>query len=359
MPPINLNPGPAILPKSVLTKLSSSVINYNGSGLSLLEISHRSDAFIEIIDHVRLLTKKLLNLNDDYQVLCLQGGASLQFSQIPMNFLGTNDTACYCNNGIWGEKAIKAASLYGNVHLASSSKDKDHTYIPKELDIHDSAKYLHITTNNTVEGTQWHTTPPIRIPIIADMSSDILSMQRDFNQFALIYAGAQKNIGVAGATLVILNTKVLKQVPPSERLFPDLLHYTKQIEANSLLNTPPTFAIYACLLTLQWIEQQGGITAIESINEKKATMVYDALDNCNTFDCRVHKADRSKMNIVFYLKQESLMPSFLTFCKNNHIVGIKGHSTKGGCRISLYNALPIEDVEKLCNILHDFHKQQQ
>ena len=347
----NFNSGPSILPKEVSEQASLAIGEFNNTGLSILEIGHRTPMFQAVVEEAITTAKELMQLDQDHEVLFLHGGASTQFFQIPMNLLNENETAAYLDCGIWGTKAIKEAKIYGNVEVIGSSKDKNYTYVPKALIIPPSAKYFHYTTNNTVEGTQMHSIPETSVPLVADMSSDILSQVMDFNRFSLIYAGAQKNIGAAGVNMVIVKKDILGKV---DRKLPSMMDYRNHIEAGSLLNTPPVFAVYVCMLTLRWLKEQGGIPAIEKINDRKTALLYDTLDGLPLFRPTVAKEDRSKMNIVFVIDNPELEKQFLAACKEHGMVGIKGYRTMGGFRASLYNALPIESVMALTDLMKDF-----
>jgi len=281
-------------------------------------------------------------------VLFLHGGATTQFFQVPMNLLNENQTAAYLDCGVWGSKAIKEARIYGNVDVVASSKDKNYTYIPKEFTIPKDAAYFHYTTNNTIEGTEMFSIPETDVPLIADMSSDVLSHEMDFNRFALIYAGAQKNIGAAGVNMVIVRKDILGKV---NRKLPAMMDYQKHIEAGSMLNTPPVFAIYVCLLTLRWLKSIGGVPAIEKINKEKADLLYKVLDAKEGFKPTVKKEDRSRMNVVFLIPDPGIEKKFLDACKEQNMVGVKGHRSVGGYRVSLYNALPLESVKALTNLI--------
>ncbi len=321
----------------------------------ILEIGHRTSLFQNVVDELIATTRELMRLDADHEVLFLHGGASTQFFQVPMNLLNEDATAAYLDGGVWGKKAIREAKLYGKVEVVASSKDKNYTYIPKGYSIPPGATYFHYTTNNTIEGTQMHAVPDTAVPLIADMSSDILSHVMDFNRFALIYAGAQKNIGAAGVNMVVLRKDILGKV---NRQLPSMMDYRQHIEAGSLLNTPPVFAFYVCMLTLRWLKQQGGVTAIERINNRKAALLYDTLDSLPLFHPTVAKEDRSKMNVVFVMDDPSLEAAFLADCKANGIVGVKGHRSVGGFRVSLYNALPLQSVEVLTELMNEFaHKK--
>lgn len=347
----NFNAGPCILPQVVLQEASEAVINFNNSGLSILEIGHRTPLFEEVLNEARDLVKELMNLNADHDVLFLHGGASTQFMQVPMNLLNEDETAAYIDNGIWGTKAIKEARVFGNVEVVASSKDKNHTYIAKEFTVPANAKYLHYTTNNTVEGTQWHHTPETQVPLVADMSSDIFSRNLDFNKYSIIYAGAQKNMGAAGVNLVVINKNILGQV---KRTIPTILDYRNHIENGSMLNTPPVFAIYVSMLTLRWLKGLGGISVAEKKNDEKASLFYETLDSLPVFKGTVAKEDRSKMNAVFVMGNPALEKEFADICKKENLYGVKGHRSVGGFRVSFYNALPVESVRVLTQVMRDF-----
>ena len=351
----NFNSGPSILPKEVMEEASRAVLDFNGSGLSILEIGHRTPLFQGVVDEAMATARELMQLDSEHEVLFMHGGASTQFFQVPMNLLNEKETAAYLDCGIWGTKAIKEAKLFGNVDMVASSKDKNYTYIPKGYTIPPTAKYFHYTTNNTVEGTQVHAIPDTEVPLVADMSSDILSRVIDFNRFGLIYAGAQKNIGAAGVNMVIIRKDLLGRV---DRKLPSMMDYRLHIEAGSLLNTPPVFGVYVCMLTLRWLKQQGGVAAIEALNDRKAALLYDTLDSLPLFRPTVAKEDRSKMNVVFVIDNPELEKEFLAVCKDNGMVGVKGYRTMGGFRVSMYNALPIQSVEVFTDLMKDFaHKK--
>lgn len=327
------------------------MLDYNGTGLSILEIGHRTPLFQEVVDEAMATARELMKLDSDHELLFLHGGASTQFFQVPMNLLNEQETAAYLDGGVWGKKAIKEAKLYGKVEVVASSKDRNYSYIPKGYAIPADAAYFHYTTNNTIEGTQMHSIPETSVPLIADMSSDILSRVMDLNRFALIYAGAQKNIGAAGVNMVIVRKDILGRV---SRPLPSMMDYREHIAAGSLLNTPPVFAIYVCMLTLRWLKAQGGVAAIEAINNRKAALLYDTLDHLPIFKPTVAKEDRSKMNVVFVMEDEALEKEFLAQCKANGMVGLKGHRSVGGFRVSLYNALPLESVRVLTELMNEF-----
>lgn len=351
----NFNSGPSILPKEVFEEAARSVVNYNDTGLSILEIGHRTPIFQAVLNEAVELVKELMQLDSDKEVLFLHGGASTQFFQVPMNLLNDGETAAYLDCGIWGTKAIKEARLFGNIEVVGSSKDKNYTYIPKNLVIPPGAKYFHYTTNNTIEGTQMHFVPETPVPLIADMSSDILSTVMDFNRFALIYAGAQKNIGAAGVNLVIVNKELTGK---STRKLPSMIDYRSHIDNGSMLNTPPVFAIYVCLLTLRWLKKQGGIAAMEKINIQKAELLYKTLDESAIFKPTVAVEDRSRMNVVFVIEDANVEKEFLEICKKEGMVGVKGHRTVGGFRISMYNALDLNSVVAVTDLMKQFEKSK-
>lgn len=353
----NFNSGPSILPAEVLNEASQAVLNFNESGLSILEIGHRSPAFQAVMDEARQLAKDLMQLDDDHEVLFLHGGASTQFMQIPMNLLDDNQVAAYTETDIWGTKGIKEAKLFGHVEVVCSSKDANFNYLPKQFIIPRTAQYIHITSNNTIYGTQWQDFTPFfesGVPVVADMSSDILSRVTDFNKFDLIYAGAQKNIGAAGVNMVVVNKNILGKV---SRRIPTMMDYRVHIENGSMVNTPPVFAVYVCMLTLRWLKNKGGIAAAEELNNRKAALLYETLDNSNIFQGTAAKEDRSKMNVCFVMKDEELEKRFLTVCKENNFYGIKGYRTVGGFRASIYNALTIESVQVLTDVMKDFEQK--
>lgn len=347
----NFNSGPSILPQPVLTQAAEAIINYNNTGLSLLEIGHRTNLFQEILQEAKDAVKKLMELNDEYEVLFLHGGATTQFMQVPMNLLDTHASAAYCDNGIWGNKAWKEAKHFGNVQVVADSSDLQYRYITKEFTVPDDAAYLHITSNNTVEGTQWHSYPTLHIPLIADMSSDIFSRPTQFKKFDLIYAGAQKNMGAAGVNLVVVNKKILGKI---QRPIPTIMNYQKHIEAGSLMNTPPVFAVYVSMLTLRWVIEQGGLTEMGKRSLAKSTLLYNTIDALPIFNAPVAKEDRSEMNAVFFLNDPALEEPFLNLCKQEGMIGVKGYRTVGGVRVSMYNALPLESVQVFCNLMHSF-----
>lgn len=351
----NFNAGPGILPKEVILQASEAVVNFNNSGLSLLEIGHRTEPFVAVMEEARSLVKELMQLSADHEVLFLHGGATTQFMQIPMNLLNENEVAAYTETGTWSNKAIKEAKQFGHVEIAGSAKESNYTTIPRKLEFSATAAYLHITTNETIAGTQWHELPyNCGVPLVADMSSDIFSRVVDFKQFDLIYAGAQKNMGAAGVNLVVVNKNCLGKV---KRTIPTILDYRNHINEASMLNTPPVFAVYVVLLTLRWLKKLGGVAAVEKINEQKASLLYKTLETIPFIKLPVAREDRSKMNVVFTMKDETLEQKFLQTCKETGMYGVKGHRSVGGFRISLYNALPLSSVEVLADLIMDFARK--
>lgn len=351
----NFNAGPSILPREVFKQASEAILNYNNSGLSILEIGHRTDLFQAVMDEAIALVKELMQLDDQYEVLFLHGGASTQFFQIPMNLLNDNEIAAYTDTGTWSAKAIKEAKLFGHVEVVCSAKESNYNHLPRQFTVPKTAKYLHLTTNETIHGVQWHDFTPFfeaGVPLVADMSSDILSRVMDFNKFDLVYAGAQKNVGAAGVNLVIVNKNILGKV---NRKLATMMDYRIHIENGSMLNTPPVFAVYVCMLTLRWLKNKGGVAAIEKINNQKAQLLYNAIDTLPVFKGPViNKEDRSIMNACFVMENTDLEKEFLTLCKQNNIIGVKGHRSVGGFRVSLYNALPLESVQVLTDLMKDF-----
>lgn len=350
----NFNAGPSILPRTVFEQAAAAVLDYNNTGLSILETGHRTAAFTEIMEEARALVKELMKLGGDHEVLFLHGGASTQFMQVPMNLLDTKDCAAYTDTGVWSGKAIKEAKLFGNVEVVCSSKDRNYAYIPKDFAVPNDAKYLHITTNNTIYGTQWKQIPHTSNVLVADMSSDILSRSLDFNQFGLIYAGVQKNIGPAGTTLVVVNPRILGKV---KRPLPTMMDYRNHIREGSMLNTPPVFAVYVCLLNLRWLKQMGGVEAMERQNAEKAALLYAEIDRNPLFRGQVDIADRSLMNVCFVAQDPAHEQPFLDHCREYGITGIKGHRLSGGFRASLYNALPLSSVETLTEAMRSFEEK--
>lgn len=347
----NFNAGPSIMPEEVLAGAAAAIHNFNNTGLSILEFGHRTPEFTEVMEEARSLVKELLGLHADHEVLFLHGGASTQFMQVPMNLLDEKETAAYTDTGVWAAKAINEARIFGNVDVVCSSREKGYTFIPGDFAVPNDARYLHITTNNTVYGTQWQKIPAVSMPLVADMSSDIFSRTLDFSSFGLIYAGAQKNMGPAGVSLVVVNTKLLGKV---KRKLPTIMDYRNHIREKSMLNTPPVFAVYCCLLTLRWIRSQGGIPEMEKRNKQKATLLYAEIDRNPLFKGSVEIQDRSNMNACFVMQDPTWETTFLNYTKSLGITGIKGHRSVGGFRASLYNALPLKSVEVLTAAMKKF-----
>jgi phosphoserine aminotransferase len=353
----NFNPGPAALPLPVLEEVQESFLNYNGCGMSITEISHRSKWFEEILNDAVARTKRLLKLDGRFQVLFIQGGASLQFSMVPMNFLHGGRSADYVDTGTWSSKAIKEARILGkSVHAAASSADRNYRYIPKLLSFDPDAVYVHLTSNNTIEGTQWARFPETnRIPLVVDMSSDIMSRPRDTSKFGLIYAGAQKNIGPAGVCLVIIRQDLLDLVPDN---LPTMLTYTTYSSKNSLYNTPPCVAIYIIQLVLKWLEETiGGLEKMATVNARKAQLLYRTIDESSFYTGTAEPQSRSQMNITFRLPSEDLEKRFVDEALQQGLAGLKGHRSVGGCRASLYNAVAVEAVEALAAFMKDFERR--
>ena len=353
----NFNSGPSVLPKEVFEQASEAILNYNDTGLSILEIGHRTDLFQSVMDEAIALTKELMGLTG-HEVLFLHGGASTQFFQIPLNLLNDNEIAAYTDTGTWSAKALKEAKLYGHVEVVCSSKESNYSYLPKGFTVPKTAKYLHLTSNETIHGLQWHDFNPfyeMGVPLVADMSSDILSRVIDFNKFDLIYGGAQKNLGAAGVNLVIINKNILGKV---DRKLPSMMDYRQHIDSGSMLNTPPVFAVYVCMLTLRWLKKQGGVSVMEKINNKKAKLVYDTIDSLPVFKGTTAIEDRSKMNACFVMDNPDLEKEFQATCKQHGMVGVKGHRSVGGFRVSLYNALAMESVQALTDMMKDFAQRK-
>ncbi|MDR1876335.1 MAG: 3-phosphoserine/phosphohydroxythreonine transaminase [Flavobacteriaceae bacterium] len=351
----NFSAGPSTLPEEVRQQAAQAVLDLNNSGLSLIEISHRSKDFIAIMDEARALVKKLMNLDDDHEVLFLQGGASLQFLMVPYNLMKINSKAAYIDSGNFASAAIKEGKKVGTVEVIASSKEDKYTYVPKNYEIPTDVDYLHITSNNTVYGTQMKSFPKTSVPIACDMSSDILSREIDFNKFAVIYAGAQKNLGPAGATLVIVNKTLLGN---TGRDLPTYLDYQVHIAKESMANTPPVFSVYTTLLNLRWLEKQGGVSAIEKANRAKAELLYGEIDRNPLFRGVCEKDDRSLMNVCFFLNdEEKYKAKFDQMWKESNIVGIGGYRTVGGYRASIYNAMPLEGVQVLVDVMKELERK--
>lgn len=347
----NFSAGPGILPQSVLEQAAQAALNFNGTGLSLLEMSHRTKPFEAVMDEAHALVRELFNLPDNYDVCFVTGGASTQFFQVPMNLLNDDEIAAYTNTGTWADKAIKEAKAFGKIEVVASSKEQNYTFIPKDFTLSEGTKFLHITTNNTVYGTQWQSMPDVNVPIVADMSSDIFSREIDINKFGLIYAGAQKNMGPAGVTLVIVRKDMLGHV---KRYLPTMLDYRTHIKEGSMYNTPPVFPIYVAMLTMRWVKEQGGVKAMEAHNAEKARILYAEIDRNPLFKGTVAVEDRSLMNINFLLANPEHEAAFFKLCDANGISGLKGHRSVGGLRASIYNAMPLESVAFLVELMQNF-----
>jgi len=350
----NFNAGPAALPLPVLEEIQASFLDFNSSGMSIVEISHRSKWFENVINDAVARTKRILKLDDKFHVLFLQGGASLQFAMIPMNFLTENRAADYVNTGTWSTKAIKEAKiLKKNQRVVASSEDRNFAYIPKNIKFNQDAVYAHITSNNTIKGTQWSQFPDTgNIPIISDMSSDFMSRRFDAEKFGLIYAGAQKNIGPAGVCMVIVRDDMLKLIPDG---LPSMLDYRTFVKENSLYNTPPCFAIYTIQLVLKWLEETvGGLEAMEKINQEKGKMLYDYIDASGFYKGTADADSRSLMNVTFRLPSEELEKKFVDEATKGGLGGLKGHRSVGGCRASIYNAVPLEAIKALVDFMKTF-----
>ena len=347
----NFSAGPSILAPEVFQKASQALLDFEGIGLSVIEVSHRSPEFVRVIERARALALEIAGLDDSYTTLFLQGGASMQFLMVPYNLLETK--AAYIDTGTWANKAQKEAALFGNTEVIASSKADGYKYIPKNVTVPTDANYLHITTNNTIYGTEFHSLPQTDIPLVADMSSDIFSRPLDYKQFSLIYAGSQKNLGASGSTLVIVKKDILGKV---SRKLPSMMDYQLHIKNDSMFNTPSTFAVYVNLLVLEWIQAQGGLQALGKRNQAKADFLYGEIDRNPLVVGYANKEDRSLMNVVFNLTDESTKERFDALCKEANISGIKGHRSVGGYRASIYNALPLESVQVLVDVLKEFER---
>ena len=347
----NFSAGPSILAPEVFQKASQALLDFEGTGLSVIEVSHRSPEFVRVIERARALALEIAGLDDSYTTLFLQGGASMQFLMVPYNLLETK--AAYIDTGTWANKAQKEAALFGNTEVIASSKADGYKYIPKNVTVPTDANYLHITTNNTIYGTEFHSLPQTDIPLVADMSSDIFSRPLNYKQFSLIYAGSQKNLGASGSTLVIVKKDILGKV---SRKLPSMMDYQLHIKNDSMFNTPSTFAVYVNLLVLEWIQAQGGLQALGKRNQAKSDLLYGEIDRNPLVVGYANKEDRSLMNVVFNLTDESTKERFDALCKEANISGIKGHRSVGGYRASIYNALPLESVQVLVDVLKEFER---
>jgi phosphoserine aminotransferase len=351
----NFGAGPCILPQEVFRQASQAVLDFK-DGLSILEISHRTPEFEAVLAEAVKLVKELLNVPEGYSVLFLQGGASLQFAMVPMNLLSEGQTAAYLETGVWANKAIKEVKNFGTANVVASSKDANFNYIPKDYSIPADSTYFHCTSNNTIYGTEMFSLPETQVPIVCDMSSDIMSRVIDVSKYDLIYAGAQKNIGPAGSTLVIVKDEILGK---TTNKIPSMLDYKVHIEGGSMYNTPPVFAIYVAMLNLRWLKSKGGVADIEKENNAKAQALYTEIDRNPLFKGTAAVEDRSRMNICFVMENPELEKPFLKFAEENDIEGIKGHRSVGGFRASIYNALPITSVHRLVELMQVFAEKHQ
>lgn len=353
----NFNSGPATLPLPVLKEIKENFLNFHNSGMSITEISHRSSLFEEVINDALDRTRRLLNLDDNYHIVFIQGSASLQFCMIPMNLALPGSPVNYINTGTWSTNAIKEARIQGkDVKVIATSEDKNFSYIPYDYTVDKKASYLHFTSNNTIKGTQWHQFPDGEgVPLISDMSSDFMSRPFDVKPFGLIYAGAQKNIGPSGIAMIIIRDDMLERVPDN---LPTMLKYTTYKDNGSLFNTPPTFTIYVIDLVLKWLEETiGGLKEIDRINKEKASLIYEAIDNSEIYQSTAEVNSRSLMNVTFRLRDEKLEKSFLAGAVENGLIGLKGHRSVGGCRASLYNAVTLENVKSLVKFMREFEEK--
>jgi phosphoserine aminotransferase len=353
---INFSAGPAILPQSVIKRAADAIINFENTGLSILEVSHRSKPVVAAMDKAIALVKELIGAGDEFEVIFVSGGASSQFFTIPMNLLNDHEKAGYVNTGAWSKNAIKEAKAFGKIEVLASSEDTNFSYIPKDYVIPQDLRYLHLTSNNTIFGTQYHVWPESNHRFICDMSSDIFSRPIDINKFDLIYAGAQKNMGPAGVTLVIIRKSILRKV---ERHVPTILKYETHIDNVSMFNTPPVYALYVSMLTLEWIKENGGLEGMEIRNKAKAKVLYDEIDRNPLFFGHAAVEDRSLMNVTFRLHDESLEPAFDALCKEANLDGLKGHRSVGGYRASIYNAMSIEGVQLLVDTMKKLEDSQK
>lgn len=347
----NFSAGPAILPASVLEKASEALLNFDNTGLSVAEVSHRSAQFVKVIERARALALELAGLDNSYEALYLQGGASMQFLMVPYNLL--ENKAAYIDTGTWANKAQKEAALFGDAQVIASSKEQGYKSIPKNVVVPTDIDYLHITTNNTIYGSEFHSIPKSGAPIVADMSSDIFSRSLDYSQFGLVYAGSQKNLGASGSTLVLVKKDLLGKV---SRKLPSMMDYQLHIKNESMFNTPSTFSVYVNMLVLEWIEAEGGLAAMEKRNKEKANLLYSEIDRNALVVGYTAKEDRSLMNVVFNLTDESTKDRFDALCKEANISGMKGHRSVGGYRASIYNAMPLESVQVLVEVLKEFER---
>jgi phosphoserine aminotransferase len=351
----NFGAGPCILPQEVFKQASRAILDFK-DGLSILEISHRTPEFESVVDEAGKLVKELLNVPEGYSVLFLQGGASLQFAMVPMNLLGDGQTASYLETGVWAKKAIKEVATFGKANVVASSKDANYTFIPKDFTVPEDSAYFHYTSNNTIYGTELFEVPETNVPVVCDMSSDIMSRVIDVSKFDLIYAGAQKNIGPAGLTVVIVKDEILGRI---DRKIPSMLDYKMHAEAGSMYNTPPVFSIYVAMLNLRWLKAKGGVAEIEKENIIKAKALYTEIDRNSLFKGTCAVEDRSRMNVCFVMNDPELEKPFLKFVEDNGVEGLKGHRSVGGFRASMYNALPSTSVHALIELMQDFEEKNK
>ncbi|MBG6234242.1 phosphoserine aminotransferase [Pedobacter sp. CAN_A7] len=351
----NFGAGPCILPQEVFKQASRAILDFK-DGLSILEISHRTPEFESVVVEAGKLVKELLNVPEGYSVLFLQGGASLQFAMVPMNLLGDGQTASYLETGVWAKKAIKEVASFGKANVVASSKDANYTFIPKDFTIPEDSAYFHYTSNNTIYGTELFDVPQTNVPVVCDMSSDIMSRVIDVSKFDLIYAGAQKNIGPAGLTVVIVKDEILGRI---DRKIPSMLDYKAHAEAGSMYNTPPVFSIYVAMLNLRWLKAKGGVAEIEKENIIKAKALYTEIDRNSLFKGTCAVEDRSRMNVCFVMNNPELEKPFLKFVEENGVEGLKGHRSVGGFRASMYNALPSTSVHALIELMQEFEEKNK
>ena len=350
----NYSAGPCILPEEVFQEASNSILNFNNKNLSLIEMSHRSPDFVQVMDEARDLVKEILNVPANYEVLFLQGGASLGFLMAAYNMMRENKNGGYIVTGAWAKKAAKEASFMGKSTIVASSEDENFNYIPKDYEVNENLDYLHFTSNNTIFGTQFKELPKSNAPLVCDMSSDIFSKEIDVEKYDLIYAGAQKNMGPAGTTLYIVKKDVLgaSSVP-----IPTMLDFKTHAAKDSMFNTPPVFAVYTSMLTLRWLKKNGGIKQIEAANNAKSSLIYNEIDRNSLFKGTANIEDRSNMNATFALNNEALKGEFENALSASNISGLKGHRSVGGFRASMYNALPLESVQVLVEIMKEFENK--
>ncbi|GAA4518095.1 3-phosphoserine/phosphohydroxythreonine transaminase [Sphingobacterium thermophilum] len=352
----NFGAGPCILPQEVFQEAAQAVLDFNNTGLSILEISHRSKEFEEVVKETESLVRELLNVPENYSILFLQGGASQQFAMVPMNLLPEGGKAAYLDTGVWATKAAKEAKNFGQIEIVASSKDKNYTYIPKDFEVPSDAAYFHFTSNNTIYGTEVFEKPQTNVPTVVDMSSDIFSREINVSDYDLIYAGAQKNMGPAGVTLVIIKNDILGK---TGRTIPTIFNYESHINAGSMYNTPPVYSIYVSMLNLRWLKAKGGVKAIEQENIIKARTLYAEIDRNPFFKGTAEVEDRSRMNVTFVMDTPELEAEFLALAKKRGLVGIKGHRSVGGFRASIYNALSITSINALVDAMREFEESHK